>query len=71
VIFTTNADPPPGQIAVYDISGRMVRSLVADPADGSFFWDGTDGSGEELSSGTYIVRGASDGRLASISVVKL
>ncbi|MGM0626879.1 MAG: FlgD immunoglobulin-like domain containing protein, partial [Candidatus Fermentibacterota bacterium] len=71
VIFTTNADPPPEQIAVYDISGRMVRSLVADPADGSFFWDGTDGSGEELPSGTYIVRGASEGRLASISVVKL
>ena len=71
VTFTTNADPPPGQIAVYDISGRMVRSLVADPADGSFFWDGTDSSGEELPSGTYIVRGASEGRLASISVVKL
>ena len=71
VIFTTNADPPPGQIAVYDISGRMVRSLVADPADGSFFWDGTDRSGEELPAGTYIIRGASDGRLASISVVKL
>jgi flagellar hook assembly protein FlgD len=49
----------------------MVRSLVADPGDGSFFWDGTDGSGEDLPSGTYIVRGASEGRLASISVVKL
>jgi len=71
VTFTTNADPAPGQIAVYDISGRMVRSLVADPGDGFFFWDGTDSSGEELPSGTYIVRGASDGRLASISVVKL
>jgi hypothetical protein len=71
VIFTTNADPAPGQIVVYDISGRMVRSLVADPGDGSFFWDGTDGSGEELPAGSYIVRGASEGRLASISVVKL
>ena len=71
VTFTTDSDPAPRQIVVYDISGRMVRSLVADPADGSFFWDGTDGSGEELSSGTYIIRGASDGRLASISVVKL
>jgi len=71
VTFTTDADPAPGQIVVYDISGRMVRSLEADPGDGSFFWDGTNSSGDELPSGTYIVRGASEGMLASVTVVKL
>lgn len=71
VTFTTDAYPAPGQLVIYDIGGRLVRSLVADPGDGSFYWDGTYSSGEELPSGTYIVRGASEGRLASISVVKL
>jgi len=62
--------PVPGLLEVYDVSGRKVAPLVAGE-QGAFTWDGTNTSGEEQPPGTYIIRGASEGRLASISVVKL
>ncbi len=49
----------PVTLKVYDVRGRLVRSLV----DGSkeagtyaLFWDGTDGNGQNVSSGVYFYR---------------
>ena len=70
VTIHVEGSPVPGLLEVYDVSGRKIASLEAGE-HGAFTWDGTDSSGEELPAGSYIVRGASEGRLASISVVKL
>jgi len=48
--------PPPGSnLCVYDASGRRVREVRA-ATEGTFRWDGRDGSGAEVSSGVYFAR---------------
>jgi len=47
------------QMAVFDLGGRLVRSLVQRslPAGAhTVRWDGTDGFGREMSSGVYLVK---------------
>ena len=70
VTVTVEGAPIPGQLAVYDLSGRVVRTLFRN-GGGSFLWDGNDSSSEELPAGSYIIEGASSGRVASVTVVKL
>ncbi|MEA2062177.1 MAG: PQQ-binding-like beta-propeller repeat protein [Gemmatimonadota bacterium] len=46
-------------LKVYDLRGRLVRTLVQDerePGAYSVFWDGTDSSGKEAPSGVYLYR---------------
>ncbi|HVP58700.1 MAG TPA: FlgD immunoglobulin-like domain containing protein, partial [bacterium] len=46
-------------LSVYDVSGRMVRSVfdaVADPGEHSAKWDGRDGSGTSVSPGVYFIK---------------
>ena len=48
-------DPPPHFLAIYDASGRFIRTL--DPAGlESVPWDGRDASGRAVSSGIYFVK---------------
>jgi flagellar hook assembly protein FlgD len=52
------------RIAVFDVSGRLVASLLDGPAlagEHSIVWDGRDGAGREMPSGVYVVRLESDG----------
>jgi len=53
---------------VYDVTGRVVKRLV-DRSFGAGFhsvmWDGRDGSGNDASSGVYIVKVGSSGMYAS------
>jgi hypothetical protein len=70
VTITCEGPSLPGQLMVYDITGRLIRSLI-DRQGSSFLWDGTDGSGEETPTGTYLIQGAVDGQVSSIRVVKL
>jgi hypothetical protein len=63
-------DALPGQLMVYDITGRLVRSL-SDREGSSFTWDGRDASGAEVPTGTYLIQGAVDGQVSSIRVVRL
>jgi hypothetical protein len=47
------------QLAIYDILGRKVKTLMdgIEPAgSGNIIWDGRDNAGKEISSGTYFVR---------------
>ena len=60
----------PGQLMVYDISGRLIRSL-SDRQGPSFLWDGCDASGDEVPAGTYSIHGAVDGLVSSIRIVRL
>ncbi|MBD3370744.1 T9SS type A sorting domain-containing protein, partial [Candidatus Fermentibacteria bacterium] len=71
VTITAAADPLPRQLAVYDLSGRLIRSLGNGRNEGVFLWDGSNASGEEVPPGTYLIRAASEGRLASLRLVKL
>ena len=71
VTFTAYADPLPAQLAIYDITGRLIRSLGDGQGGSEFLWDGRDASGKEVPPGTYLIQGASAGRLASVRVVKL
>ncbi|HUU26680.1 MAG TPA: S8 family serine peptidase [archaeon] len=44
---------------IYDLRGRLVRTLVDEARQGGtyeVFWDGTDQSGRRVSSGTYLYR---------------
>ena len=47
------------KITVYDILGRVVKSLVNDYQDAGFrsvTWDGTDNSGSSVATGLYIYK---------------
>jgi hypothetical protein len=70
VTITVEGEPIPGQLAVYDPSGRIVRTVFRN-SENTFSWDGRSAEGDELPAGTYVIQGASSGRLASVKVVKL
>jgi YVTN family beta-propeller protein len=65
----------PARLDVYDVRGRLVRTLVQDPARnaGAFeaVWNLTDGAGRRVSSGTYFVRLTTPGGTASERVTVL
>ncbi len=55
-------------LAIYDVRGRLVRTLVEAelPAgEHTAYWDGRDARGAAASSGVYIVRLSSAGREAT------
>lgn len=70
VEITVTADPLPVHMEVYDLSGRMVRTLNS-AGDGIFFWDGCDTDGNEVPSGNYVIRGSSGDASGALSVIKL
>jgi flagellar hook assembly protein FlgD len=52
------------RLGVYDLQGRLVRTLaerVYAPGEHSVVWDGRDESGSEMPSGLYLYR-LEDGR---------
>lgn len=60
-------------VHIYDISGRLVRSLA--PCDGNsgvLVWDGRDEGGNELAAGVYFLKVKSDGKTAvkKVSIVR-
>lgn len=51
--------PADTQVAVYDLSGRLLRNLITDRvAAGRYtpLWDGTDNSGQQVPPGVYLAR---------------
>ena len=52
------AEEAPLKLAVFNLAGRMVRLFdegVVGPGRRTIGWDGTDGRGRRLASGTYLV----------------
>lgn len=61
------------RLAVYDVAGRLVRTLHDGPLPAGpqrFVWDGRDDGGRAAASGTYLVR-ASDGAALTVRKVVL
>jgi len=51
--------PSDVNLVIYDIRGREIKSIYKDgvsPGENSIVWDGTDNSGEKVSSGVYLYR---------------
>ena len=51
-------------VRVYEVSGRMVRSLVSEPLKAGshkVMWDGRDDKGRTVASGTYYYSMSIDG----------
>lgn len=64
----------PASVRVYDVQGRLIRTLVDErrPAGaGSVVWDGTDRDGQRAASGIYFVQVASGGQRADHKMVLL
>jgi hypothetical protein len=69
------AAPGRAELAVHDLAGRRVRTLVAEklPAGrASVTWDGRDDAGRELPSGVYLCRLRAGGTadMLKLSLVK-
>ncbi|MEZ4651285.1 MAG: FlgD immunoglobulin-like domain containing protein [Candidatus Eisenbacteria bacterium] len=59
------ANSGPAELAVFDVSGRKVRTLVKgnlDAGDHAVTWDGMDEAGRPLASGVYWTQLTADGR---------
>lgn len=73
--MTLNAVPgTEAQVQVFDIQGRLVRSLFSGTVSGTesaLAWDGRDGTGQTAAAGFYLVRAATPHRQAVSRVVKL
>lgn len=70
VTLICEGDILPGQLMVYDVTGRLIRSL-SDRQDSSFTWDGRDAAGDQVPAGTYLIQGAVEGQVSSIRLVRL
>ena len=59
VTVTRALGSDPVELAIYDVRGRLVRSLLSQRLSVGHYtiaWDGTDASGQPAASGTYLVR---------------
>jgi len=62
------------KVMIYDVSGRLVRSLLANSENGYFrdlVWDGVDDFGHELPSGVYFVHLEANSQSNMKKIVKL
>jgi hypothetical protein len=60
------------RVGVYDVGGRLVRTLHAGPLAAGvteLAWDGRDGNGERAVNGVYFVRVTADGRVRTRTIV--
>ena len=67
--FRLAAPPARGaQVALYDIRGRLVRTLSIEPAGDAVRWDGRDEAGRRVPSGVYYARVTAGGRTTTTRV---
>ncbi len=52
-VISINGEIHAGELAIYDVTGRMVRSFPLSEGTRSITWDGTNTSGKTVASGTY------------------
>jgi hypothetical protein len=52
----------PGQIDIYDITGRLINKLNVPSNNASITWDGKNSNGQPVSSGIYFAKTSLDGR---------
>lgn len=59
VLSAASGRPSEVALKVYDLAGRLVRTLVNEPRQGGSYsvsWDGRDSSGREVAAGVYFCR---------------
>ncbi|MCI0452193.1 MAG: C25 family cysteine peptidase [Candidatus Latescibacteria bacterium] len=59
IMFRNDVEITDGSIDIYTVSGKRVRRLdipvsARFPGNNAVFWDGRDGSGDEIANGTYL-----------------
>jgi len=62
------------RLTIHDVSGRLVKELVAGEMPAGLHetdWDGRDGGGSHVSSGVYFAKLEADGRLDAVKMVIL
>jgi hypothetical protein len=62
------------RLAVYDLSGRLVRDLLGEPFAGgerTVIWDGDDDAGRRVGAGLYVVRLDTAGRHENRRIMRL
>ncbi|MBD3335072.1 MAG: T9SS type A sorting domain-containing protein, partial [Candidatus Eisenbacteria bacterium] len=61
-------------VAIYDVTGRLVRALLErelGPGGHDIVWDGRDGSGRRVAAGSYVLRIQSREIVAARRVVRV
>jgi len=64
----------PVTLAIYDVSGRLLRRLVAAPLSAGIYrvvWNGRDGRGREVPSGIYFARFSAGERAFSRKMIRI
>jgi len=66
--------PAPVTLQIYDIAGRLTRTLIDRPMDTGTFtesWDGRDDAGDRVASGVYFCRLKADNRMLTRKMLLL
>ena len=72
-VTLASARSGPGEIAVYDLQGRVVTILyrgALEDAPGALLWDGRHADGEPAGAGVYFLRLTSPGRVETTRLVR-
>ena len=72
--YTVPADAADATLRVFDVTGRLVTTLVSgdiEPGEHTAVWDGTDARGETVASGVYLYRYEACGETATGRMVLL
>ncbi len=62
-------DEPDAEIRIYDIAGRLIRSVIT--IEGNATWDATDNAGRKVSSGVYFARAKTSRNFNTIKLLYL
>jgi hypothetical protein len=65
------ADGRPATLCVYDVRGRLVRTLHRGPGSGAVTWDGRSSRGEPMPAGVYVLRLQQGGAAVSRRATRL
>jgi hypothetical protein len=60
-----------GDIGIYDITGRLIKTLTVNGKDGNVMWDATDNSGRGVASGIYFARVECDHYSSTVKLLYL
>jgi hypothetical protein len=60
-----------GDLSIYDITGRLIKTFTVNGREGDVMWDATDDNGNHVSSGVYFIRARTSNGATSRKVLYL